>query len=135
MFALSADYYQNILAHLFVFVVVAIVIERALYQVFDMKLWRWLESALDRNLTGGQDLFDLKPWINKAVCIWLVFSFDVDMVSTIFVASASVPVTKIITGLWLSGGATGVYKTFKAIKERKKQMSNNNAKAGLGASR
>ena len=55
MFSLSSDYYQNVMGHLFLFVVVAIVVERALYQVFDMKLWRWLEGALDRNITGGQD--------------------------------------------------------------------------------
>ncbi len=100
-----------------VFALIAILIERSLYQVFDTKLYRRLERALDSAFGG--DYMDLKPWVSSALCVFLAFQLDLDMIAMAVGLTAQAPVGYILTGLFLAGGSTGAFKMFKRIRDMK----------------
>ncbi|HUI30936.1 MAG TPA: hypothetical protein VLX91_12035 [Candidatus Acidoferrales bacterium] len=121
MGAINESYWETFVAIMAAFAFLALLIERALYQVFDSRIWKWVEAYLDRQT--GLDYFDLKPWISAAVSIAIVFQFNLDMVRTIFNSTESHPLSMIITGLFVSGGSTGVYKFFKRARQVKDAMA------------
>ncbi len=112
---ISNAYWENFVAIAIAFVVLALIIERALYQVFDTKLWTQVEKILDRQLGG--DFMDLKPWIAVAVSIVIVFNFKLDMIAMIYKADKPDTISLVLTGLFLSGGSTGIYKFFKRARK------------------
>ncbi|MFC1816815.1 hypothetical protein ACFL0M_12990 [Thermodesulfobacteriota bacterium] len=59
---ISQDYWENFVAIIVAFAVLALIIERALYQIFDSKLWKKVERTLDQQVGG--DYMDFKPWIS-----------------------------------------------------------------------
>jgi len=103
------------------FAILALPIERALYQIFHAKIWKWIEVNLDRQIGG--DFLDLKPWISTAVSIAIVFQFNLDMIEAIFNSTEAHPLSMIVTGLFISGGSTGVYKFFKRARQIKDAMA------------
>lgn len=113
------ELWEQIINQLGLFLVLAIILERSLYQVFHTKLYGKAEIQID-DFFGG-DFVDLKPWISIAVCIGVVFLLDLDMLALMF-SRASHPFTLIITGLFISGGATAFYHVFRQIKEAKKEL-------------
>ena len=64
MIEISANYWENLIGVLLAFALLALTIERALYQIFDSKLWSLIEEKLDGQ--AGGDYMDLKPWISVA---------------------------------------------------------------------
>ena len=105
------------------FVVLAALVERSLYQLFDMKLYKSLEKKVDDQMGG--DFMDLKPLISTIFSIAVVYKIDVDIYAILFGAESS-NLTLILTGLFISGGSTGVYKFLKKIRNGKKVKGNKN---------
>jgi hypothetical protein len=64
----------------------------------------------------------MKPWISIAVSIAKVVQWKLDMVPTIFKRSEALPIFIIPTGLFVSGGSTGVCKFFKRVSQLKHAM-------------
>ena len=114
---ISQNYWENFAAIVMAFAMLALIIERALYQIFDTRLWKKIEKILCKK-TGYED-FDLKPWISSAVCITVVYRLDLDMIAMIYEADRSHHISLIVTGLFLAGGSTGIYKFFKNAREIK----------------
>jgi hypothetical protein len=110
-----SNFFESAVMIVFYFAFLAIIIERSLYQIFDSKVWNYVEKKVDELV--GDDSFDLKPWISIVVSIIVVFSMELDMVSMIFDKPETTPLTLIITGLFISGGSTGVYKFLKRVRE------------------
>jgi len=96
------------------FAFLAILIERSLYQMFTLKLWKNLEDMIDKAVGG--DYLDLKPIISALVAIYLVFTFDLDMIAFMF-QKPTYRFSKVLTGLFLAGGSKGVYKFLKRARE------------------
>ncbi len=107
----------NFVAWFSAVVLFIIMIERAQAQVYHTKLWRALEENIDklviRFLPNVQkDIFDLKPWISAAICIYIVFAIDIDFFAFLF-QTGSAWATKVACGLVVAGGSTGVVKMLK----------------------
>ncbi len=98
------------------YAIAALVIERALYQVFDTKLWKWVEEKV--NEAAGGDHADLKPWISVVVSVGVALKLDLDICAFMF-GRAPNPLTVLLTGLFIAGGSTGVYKFFKRARKLK----------------
>lgn len=49
---ISADYWENLVAIVVAFSVLALIVERGLYQIFDSKLWGKVEETMDRQTAG-----------------------------------------------------------------------------------
>ena len=118
---ISPDYWENFAAIIVAFAVLALIIERSLYQIFDTKLWGWMESRADKQ--AGGDYVDLKPWISAAVSILIVYRLNLDMVAMIYNAERSHNISLVVTGLFLAGGSTGIYKFFKRARKLKEGLS------------
>ncbi|MDP2885125.1 MAG: hypothetical protein Q8P51_08925 [Ignavibacteria bacterium] len=114
---ISSNYWENLFEVIVGFAILALLIERGLYQIFDSRLWLKFESTLNKQVGG--EYMDLKPWISIAVSITIVLQCNLDMVQTIFGRDESSPVSMVLTGLFVSGGSTGVYKFFKRVREMK----------------
>lgn len=112
---ISPDYWENLFAVFLGFAILALIIERALYQVFDSKLWKRVEAWLDES--AGGDFVDVKPWISVAVSMVVVFQLRLDMIGMIYRAEAPRNVTLVLTGLFVAGGSTGVYKFFRRARK------------------
>jgi hypothetical protein len=121
MAQISSDYWTNFCAMIAAFAFLALLIERALYQVFDSSTWEWFEKKLDEQVGG--DYFDLKPWISAFVSIAIVFKFKLDMVAVIFNKPDAHVMSMVVTGLFISGGSTGVYKFFRRARQLKDAMA------------
>lgn len=126
---ISPDYWENFVAIIMAFAVLALIIERALYQIFDTKLWKKIEKSLDKQ--AGGDYFDLKPWISAIVSIVIVYRLNLDMVAMIYGADRPHNISLIVTGLFLAGGSTGIYKFFKRARKLKEGITE---KAAAGSS-
>jgi len=111
------DYWQPFIERIAGFTFLAFLIERSLYQVFDTKLWQKFEKTLLE--WHGLDYLDPKPWITVAVSITVVMQFNLDMIAAAFGIMQSQTLSLILTGLFVSGGSTGVYKFFKRTRELK----------------
>jgi len=112
---ISQDYWENFIAIILAFAMLALIIERALYQIFDTKLWLKIEEILDKQT--GYEGFDLKPWISSLVSIIVVYRLNLDMIAMIYDSDKSHNISLVITGLFLAGGSTGIYKFFKRARE------------------
>ncbi len=121
MTQLGSTYWDNFATMVVAYAFLALLIERALYQVFDSKAWKTLEGKLTEQT--GSDFTDPKPWISAAVSIWIVFLFRLDMIATIFNAKDPQWPSMALTGLFISGGSTGVYKFFKRARQLKDAMA------------
>ena len=117
---ISQDYWENFVAIILVFAMLALIIERALYQIFDTKLWVKIEEVLNKQT--GYEGFDIKPWISSLVSIIVVYRLNLDMVAMIYNSDQSHNITLIITGLFLAGGSTGIYKFFKKARDLKQNI-------------
>ena len=117
---ISQDYWENFLGIIMAFAVLALIIERALYQIFDTRLWKRVEEIL--NVQTGSEGFDLKPWISSLVSIIVVYRLNLDMVAMIYNSDKSHNITLVITGLFLAGGSTGIYKFFKKARDLKQNI-------------
>ncbi len=117
---LSVFSWDNFLVWILGFSLLALIIERSLYQIFDSKIWNHLENYID-NLIGN-DCLDIKPWISVGACIFLTWSLDLDMIAFMF-QKQPLYFSKILTGLFLSGGSTGIYKYLKRVRKLKEVMT------------
>jgi len=122
---ISTDYWENFIAIIAAFAVLALIIERALYQIFDTKLWKKIEESLDKQ--AGGDYVDLKPWISTIVSMVIVYRLDLDMVAIIYKVGRSHNISLIVTGLFLAGGSTGIYKFFKRARKLKEGITGKEA--------
>ncbi len=94
-----------------------IMMERAQAQIYQTKLWRAIEEHIDILVkkvfpNSRKDIFDLKPWISAAACVYIVFAINIDFFAFLF-QTGSPWSTKVATGLVVSGGSTGVVKMLK----------------------
>lgn len=113
---LGSDYWTNLMKIVIAFAVLAFIIERALYQIFDSKAWQSFENYIDKKFS--KDALDLKPWISVIMSLFVVFQTNLDMIAVLFAKDPTWS-TLIITGLFLSGGSTGVYKFLKQLRQLK----------------
>lgn len=115
------SYWENLGTALVGVAIVALIIERGLYQVFDTKLWKKIEEGLDKQ--AGGDFLDLKPWISVAVSLVVVFKVKLDMITMLF-EHVKQPqfTTSVITGLFVAGGSTGIYKFLKQARNLRQAM-------------
>ncbi|MCD6205459.1 MAG: hypothetical protein J7L22_07335 [Candidatus Marinimicrobia bacterium] len=113
--------WENFIAVIAIFAFLALVIERSLYQVFDSKLWKKIEEVLDTQ--AGGDFLDLKPWISVAVSIAVVFRLKIDMVSMVYNRAEPDFLTLVLTGLFIAGGSTGIYKFLKRARKLKEAIN------------
>jgi hypothetical protein len=116
------------------YAIAALVIERSLYQIFDSKLWRRIEKSLDR--WAGGDHADLKPWISVVVSVTVAWQLELDMLAFMF-GSEPRPLTIVLTGFFVAGGSTGVYKFLKrarSLRDAKNKAAIAKAKPRSGTS-
>ncbi|MYH29460.1 MAG: hypothetical protein F4137_11520 [Acidobacteria bacterium] len=117
MITISGDYWENLLGVLLAFALLALTIERALYQVFDSKLWRFIEKWIDDQVGG--DFADLKPWISVGVSVAIAFRLQVDFIAVVLRRPDVEIMSMVLTGLFLAGGSTGIYKFLKRARKIK----------------
>jgi len=108
----NAIAWEALLSTLVIFAFLALIIERALYQIFDSKLWQKFEEAI--NQQTGSDFLDLKPWIAAAVSILVVIQLQLDMIAQIYQKVKPSLSTMILTGLFISGGSTAGFTNFSS---------------------
>ncbi len=114
---ISQDYWANLAAIIVGYALLALIIERGLYQIFDSKLWQKFEEVMNKQT--GEDFLDLKPWISAIVSIYVVYEFKLDMIAMLFKIKEPQKISLVITGLFVAGGSTGIYKFFKRARELK----------------
>ena len=112
---ISKDYWGNLIAFVLAFALLALTIERALYQIFDSKLWGLIEKKLDDQ--AGGDYLDLKPWISVAVSVTISLRLQVDFIAVVLERENADFLSMILTGLFLAGGSTGIYKFLKRARK------------------
>lgn len=117
MIGIDENYWQNLLGVLLAFALLALTVERALYQIFDSKLWRLIEMKLDEQ--AGGDYFDLKPWVSAAVSVTLTLTLKLDFIATVLARDEVEFLSMVLTGLFLAGGSTGIYKFLKRARKLK----------------
>jgi len=114
--------------------ILAIALERALYQVFETKIWKKLEELTDKAIKS--DILDLKPWISIIIAYILVQQLGLDLIQTIMDSSTTKAAEgsdtnhfsflhKVITALFLAGGSTGVYKFLRRVRNVKEAEAEN----------
>lgn len=106
--------WENLMIWATGFVFLSLMIERALFQVFQTKAYGHLEEYLD----SRGDYFDLKPWISKAVSIAIAISLDLDLPAFLFNQQPEVW-RMLMTGLFLSGGSTAIFWILRRGREVK----------------
>ena len=117
MITITEGYWENLIGVLFAFALLALTIKRALYQIFDSKLWRHIEEKLD--VQAGGDYLDLKPWISVAVSVTIALRFKVDFIAVVLKRENEEFLSMVLTGLFLAGGSTGIYKFLKRARKIK----------------
>lgn len=125
----------NFIAWLMAMALFIVLVERALSQIFQTKLWRWVEVKWDA--FTRTDILDLKPWISAGLCIFLVFDMGIDFFAFLFQKGSHVS-SKIFTGLFVAGGSTGLLKALRRWSELKTaikdaevtKLKNNTSKEG-----
>lgn len=85
----------------------AIIIERALYVIFEWDAWRHLETRLQAE--GAWYWLDLKPPISIAAGIGIAFALGLDIPHAIVGVDASAIWSTAASGLVLAGGSKGVF--------------------------
>ena len=114
---ISEHYWENLIGVLIAFALLALTIERALYQIFDSKLWGLIEETLDEQ--AGGDFMDLKPWISVAISVAIALRLKVDFIAVVLERDNVDFLSMILTGLFLAGGSTGIYKFLKRARTLK----------------
>ena len=101
------------------FAVLSLIIERSLYQVFDSKIWKdYLEKRIDEQLGGG--FFDIKPFISICVSVSIIYRFKLDMIANLLERPEQPTLlSMLLTGFFVAGGSTGIYKFFKQLRKVK----------------
>ena len=117
MIEISENYWENLIGVLLAFALLALLIERALYQIFDSKFWKLIEENLDKQT--GNDYMDLKPWISVAVSVTITLRLKVDFIAVVLQRKNEDFLSMVLTGLFLAGGSTGIYKFLKHAREIK----------------
>ncbi|QTA88803.1 hypothetical protein [Desulfonema magnum] len=117
---ISSEYWENFIAVLLGFSVLSLIIERALYQIFDSKVWGFVEKRLDKQV--GEDFLDIKPWIASLLSIAIVFKLDLDIIAMIFNMREPSFISMVVTGLFIAGGSTGIFKFFKRARKLKQAI-------------
>ena len=117
MIEISANYWENLIGVMLAFALLALAIERALYQIFDSKLWRLIEEKLDAQ--AGGDYLDLKPWVSVAVSVTITLRLQVDFIAVVLERENVEFLSMVLTGLFLAGGSTGIYKFLKRARKIK----------------
>ena len=117
MIEISENYWENLIGVMLAFALLALTIERALYQIFDSKLWSFIERTLDAQ--AGGDFMDLKPWISVAVSVTIALRLQVDFIAVVLERSTVDFLSMVLTGLFLAGGSTGIYKFLKRARKIK----------------
>ena len=117
MINISGDYWENLLGVLLAFALLALTVERALYQIFDSKLWKVIEEKVDGQ--AGGDFMDLKPWISVVVSVTIALRLKVDFIAVVLKRPEVDFLSMVLTGLFLSGGSTGIYKFLKRARKIK----------------
>ena len=117
MIGISENYWENLIGVLLAFALLALTIERALYQIFDSKLWGLIEEKLDEQ--AGGDFFDLKPWISVAISVTVTLRLEVDFIAVVLEREEVDFLSMVLTGLFLAGGSTGIYKFLKRARKIK----------------
>ncbi len=101
--------------------ILSLVIERALYVIFEWLVWGQLERFLETRLGAW---FDVKPPISMAVGIFLAFLVGIDLVSMLFSTVEATTAGMIVTGLYIAGGSKAVFLMFdrlRALRDAKVQ--------------
>ena len=117
MIEIAANYWENLIGVLVAFALLALTIERSLYQIFDSKFWRVIEEKLDEQ--AGGDYLDLKPWISVAISVTIAFRLQVDFIAVVLGREHGDFLSMVLTGLFLAGGSTGIYKFLKRARKIK----------------
>ena len=117
----SEDYWEKLIGVLLAFALLALTIERALYQIFDSKLWKFIEEKVDAQ--AGGDYMDLKPWISVAISVTIALRLEVDFIAVVLKRENGDFLSMVLTGLFLAGGSTGVYKFLKRAREIKDALA------------
>ena len=117
MTEIPTEYWEKLIVVLLAFALLALTIERSLYQIFDSKLWRVIEEKLDEQ--AGGDFLDLKPWISVAVSVTIALRLQVDFIAVVLGKECVDFLSMVLTGLFLAGGSTGVYKFLKRARKIK----------------
>lgn len=115
MIGISENYWENLIGVLLAFALLALTIERALYQIFDSKLWGLIEKKVDEQ--AGGDFFDLKPWISVAISVTVTIRLQVDFIAVVLERDEVDFLSMVLTGLFLAGGSTGIYKFLKRARK------------------
>jgi hypothetical protein len=102
--------YENLFIWMMGFVILSLMVERGLYQVYQTKAWKKAEEKFN-DLMGG-DYADLKPWVSIAVCVYIAYSLKLDLPAFLFKQKPEI-VRIVLTGLLLSGGSTALMWIFK----------------------
>ena len=104
--------YENLMIWVTAFAILSLMIERALYQVYQTRLWKHIERKLDA--FAGGDYADLKPWVSIAVCVYITYTMRLDLPAFLFEHIRKPDVVRmVLTGLFLSGGSTAIMWIFK----------------------
>ncbi len=93
--------------------ILSLVIERALYVIFEWLVWGRVERFLEERLGAW---FDLKPPISMAVGVLLALLVRVDLVSLLFDSVEVTTAGMIVTGLYIAGGSKAVFLMFDRIR-------------------
>ena len=117
MIGISESYWENLIGVLLALALLALTIERALYQIFDSKLWGLVEKKLDEQ--AGGDFMDLKPWISVAISVTITLRLQVDFIAIVLERENVDFLSMVLTGLFLAGGSTGIYKFLKRARRIK----------------
>ena len=95
------------------FAILSLVIERALYVVFEWALFEKLESILDSKIGIW---FDVKPAIAIAVSVLAIAELDIDLIAALF-ATPATTAGLVLTGLYVAGGSKAVFMMFDRFRE------------------
>jgi len=110
----EATFWEQLFVFIVAFSIIALIMERALYQIFDTKIWALLENGIDKQM--GNDFLDLKPIISITIAILITFNFKLDMIAFILKKDPE-NFSMVLTALFLSGGTTGIYKFLKNLRK------------------
>lgn len=108
------DMNTELISGLIQFGLLAIVIERALYVVFEWEAFKRFEAFTAER---GWVWFDLKPPISVAVGAWLATLLSFDITAVVTATEAVSEGGMIVTGFFLAGGSKGFFKFLKSIRE------------------
>ena len=66
---------------------------------------------------------DLKPWISVAISVTIALRLEVDFIAVVLKRENGDFLSMVLTGLFLAGGSTGVYKFLKRARKIKDALA------------